>query len=254
MAPENCSNHAILQSLESSLDRLEEAAWFIRMMEDHYHKADRFRWSLNSFLRALKEVVQLVTMEVQQRPAVSAWLRAEKQALSQEPLISLLFKQRDVVVHKSMLKPASKGSLGFTRGRGLKIGLGLPIDPLADSELAILRYIHHAAKDTDFLGILYTEEDGGGEYTCVQREWRLEQAPDQELTSLAAHAWERVAKLTTDAASRLGAHVIEPKFELRNPHQVQFEVYAPSWVKEQLALAKDRIAARGGPSSAPLTH
>ncbi|MCY1552148.1 hypothetical protein D9M68_885270 [compost metagenome] len=98
----------------------------------------------------------------------------------------------------------------------------------------------------DFLGILYTEEDGGGEYTCVQREWRLEQVPDQELTRLAAQAWERVAKLTLDAATKLGARVIEPKFELREPNQVQFEVYAPSWVKEQLMLAKERIAKRGG--------
>lgn len=249
MVPEDCSNRAILRSLESSLDRLEEAAWFIRMMEEHYHQANCFRWSLNSFLRALKEVVQLVTMEVQQRPDVSTWLKAEKLALSQEPLISQLFKQRDVVVHKSMLKPASKGSVGYTRGRGLKIGLGLPIDPLADSEAAILRYIHHVAKDMDFLGILYTEEDGGGEYTCVQREWRLEQVPDQELTQLAAQAWERVAKLTLDAATKLGAHVIEPKFELRDPNQVQFEVYAPSWVKEQLTLAKERIARSGGSST-----
>ncbi|MBB1601776.1 hypothetical protein A9977_17190 [Variovorax sp. UMC13] len=218
-------------------------------MEDHYHQADRFRWSLNSFLRALKEVVQLVTMEVQQRSEVSTWLKAEKLALSQEPLISLLFKQRDVVVHKSMLKPASKGSVGYTRGRGLKIGLGLPIDPLADSEAAIIRYIQYVAKDMDFLGILYTEEDGGGEYTCVQREWRLEQAPDQELTQLAAQAWERVAKLTLDAATKLGAHVIEPKFKLRDPNHVQFEVYAPSWVKEQLALAKERITKHRGLST-----
>lgn len=242
MTPENCSNASIIKSLESSFDRLEEAAWFIRMMEEHYHKADHFRWSLNSFLRALKEVTQLVTMEVQQNAEVSEWLRAEKRALVQEPLVAMLFKQRDMIVHKSMLKPASKGSVGFTRGRGLKIGLGMPIDPLADSEEAILRYIHHAAKKMDFLGILYTEEDGGGEYTCVHREWRLEQFPDQELTQLAAHAWIRIAKLTLDAATKLGARVVEPKFALQDPNKVQFEMYNPKWIKQQLAIAKERIS------------
>lgn len=241
MSTDECPTRSILKSLESSLDRLEEAAWFIRMMEEHYHQADRFRWSLNSFLRTIKEVLQLVTMEVQQHREVSAWLRGEKKKLSQEPLIDFLFKQRDMVVHKSMLKPASKGTVGFTRGRGLKLGLGIPIDPLADSEDAILRYIHIAAKDKDFLGILYTEEDGGGEYTCVQREWRLDRFPDQELTQLAAQAWERVAKITLEAATKLGATVIDPKFELRNPNQVQFEIYPPEWVKEQLAAAKARI-------------
>jgi hypothetical protein len=213
------------------------------MMEQHYHRADWFRWSLNSFLRSLKEVVQLLTMDVQGDPEIVEWLREEKEQLNDEPLISFLFKQRDIVVHRSMLKPASKGTVGFTRGRGLKLGLGMPIDPLADSESAILRYIHFAAKDTDFLGILYTEEDGSGEYTCVQREWRMEQFPETELTHLAAQAWERVAKLTLDTATRLGASVIEPKFELQNPNRVQFEIYQPEWVKEQLKDAKARLEA-----------
>jgi hypothetical protein len=241
MTTGGCPNRAIFKSLESSLDRLEEAAWFIRMMEEHYHKADRFRWSLNSFLRTLKEVLQLVTMEVQQHREVTNWLSSEKKKLSEEPLIEFLFKQRDIVVHKSMLKPASKGTVGFTRGRGLKLGLGMPIDPLADSEDAILKYIHFAAKDCDFLGILYTEEDGGGEYTCVQREWRLDRFPDQELTHLASQAWESVAKLTLEAAEKLGAEVIDPKFELQNPNHVQFEIYRPDWVKDRLTEAQARL-------------
>lgn len=242
MTTAECPNQAIFKSLESSLDRLEEAAWFIRMMEEHYHKADRFRWSLNSFLRALKEVVQLVTMEVQQHRKVTTWLRSEKKNLAEEPLIEFLFKQRDIVVHKSMLKPASNGTVGFTRGRGLKLGLGMPIDPLADSEDAILKYIYFAAKDIDFLGILYTEEDGGGEYTCVQREWCLDNFPDQELTQLAARAWERIAKLTLEAAEKLGAQVIDPKFQLQNPNHVQYEIYQPEWVKIKLAEAKAYLA------------
>lgn len=238
---ESCPNKEILNSLSSTLDRLEESAWHIRMMEQHYHQADRFRWSLNSFLRSLKEVVQLLTMDVQGRLGIVEWLRSERENINDDPLIAFLFKQRDIIVHRAMLKPASKGTVGFTRGRGLKLGLGMPIDPLADSDTAILRYIHFAAKDMDFLGILYTEEDGGGEYTCVQREWRMEQFPDTELTNLAAQAWDRVAKITLDTATKLGANVIEPKFRLQNPDRVQFEIYRPEWVKEQLEIAKSRI-------------
>lgn len=212
-------------------------------MEENYHQADKFRWSLNSFLRALKEVIQIVTMEVQQNKVVSAWLKEEKERMGSEPLIEFLFKQRDIVVHKAMLKPASNGSVGYTRGRGLKIGLGMPIDPLEDSEIAILKYIHHVAKtDLDFLGILYTEEDGGGEYTCVQREWRLQQFPDKELTQLAAEAWERVAQLTLGTAEKLGAKVIAPTFKVQNQNLVQFEIYNPEWVKEQLQKAKEHVS------------
>jgi len=238
----DCKNYEIFKSLESSLDRVQEAAWCIRLMEEHYHRADQFRWSLNSFLRALKEVLQLVTMEVQKNKDLSAWLRSEKEKLYIDPLIASLFKQRDVVVHMAMLKPASKGIVGFTRGRGLKMGLGLPIDPLDDSEIAILKYIYFAAKDKDFLGIFYTEDDGGGEYTCVQREWRLEQFPGEELTQLAARAWVQVAKVAYDAATKLGAKIIEPQFKLGNPNRIQFEIYKPEWVKEQLEKAKNEVA------------
>jgi len=237
-----CPNYSILKSLESSLDRLNEAAWFIHMMESHYHQADQFRWSLSSFLRTLKEVLQLVTMEVQSNKELSAWFRTEKERLHNDPLLSYLFKQRDIVVHKAMLKPASKGMVGFTRGRGLKLGMGMPIDPLDDSERAILKYIYFAAKDKDFMGILYAEEDGSGEYTCVQREWRLQQFPDEELTRLAATAWEAVAKVTYEVATRLGAEVVEPTIELGHPNQVQFEIYNPAWIKEQLERAKAEIA------------
>ena len=239
MAETKCNNREILSSLESSLDRLQEAAWFIRMMERHYHQADQFRWSLNSFLRTLKEVLQLVTMETQTDRKISEWLSAKKEELNADPLISFLYKQRDIVVHKSMLKPASNGTVGFTRGRGIKLGLGIPIDPLQDSETAILQYIYSAAKNDDFLGILYTEDDGGCEYTCVQREWRLDAFPENEITVLAARAWEQIAKVTLDAAKKLGANVIEPKFELGDPNHVQFEIYKPAWVKEKLDEAKD---------------
>ncbi|HHG3266049.1 TPA: hypothetical protein ACPVX8_003790 [Vibrio parahaemolyticus] len=238
----NCPNKEIFESLSSSFDRIDEASWFIRLMEENYHSADRFRWSLNSFLRTLKEIMQLVTMEVQGNKQLSKLVAEKKSELSKDPLISYLYKQRDIVVHKSMLKPASSGTVGFTRGKGLKLGMGMPIDPLRDSEEAIKKYIYCAAKDKDFLGILYTEEDGGGEYTCVKREWKLAQFPDDELVQLVAIAWEKVAQAFFDIAGTMGAQLIKPTFELTNPNIVQFQVYNPDWIKEQLDTAKKWIS------------
>jgi hypothetical protein len=211
-------------------------------MEENYHSADKFRWSLNSFLRTLKEVMQLVTMEVQGDHNLTSLVASRKSELSEDPLINYLYKQRDIVVHRAMLRPASSGSIGFTRGRGMKLGFTLPIDPLSDSEVAIKRYIYHAAKKNDSFGILYTEEDGGGEYTCVQREWKLEQFPDDEITTLAASAWEKVAQAFFDVAGAMGAQLVKPTITLGNPNHVQYEIYKPEWVKEQLEQAKKRIA------------
>lgn len=239
---EECRNRKIFDSLSSSFDRIDEAAWFIRLMEENYHSADKFRWSLNSFLRTLKEIMQLVSMEVQGNKELTKLVSAKKIALSNDPLIFFLYKQRDIIVHKAMLKPASSGTVGFTRGRGMKLGLGMPIDPLSDSEEAIKKYIYFAAKDTDFFGILYTEEDGGGEYSCVHRQWRLSQFPEMEITELAASAWEKVAQAFFDVAGKMGAKLIKPTFKLGDPNQVHFEIYNPEWVKEQLEHFKKVIS------------
>lgn len=233
-----CSNLKILTLIESSLDRLTEASWFIHMMEENYHKADQFRWCLNAFLKSLKEIDRILVMELQNNKEISQWLKKEIQHLLENELISTLHKHRDLVVHKSMLLPASKGTVGFTRGKGLKLGLSTPINQMEDSEMAILRYIKFAAKNSDFLGILYMEEDGGGEYTCVQREWRLTSFPDTELTQLCADAWKLVAELVFNTAEKLGANIIKPLIELGDPNQVQFEIYAPDWIKKQFSLAK----------------
>ena len=237
-----CPNKEVFESLSSTFDRLEESAWFIRLMEENYHSADMFRWSLSSFLRALKEVMQLLTMELQKDRVASSFVNEKKAELSSDPLIKYLYKQRDIIVHKSMLKPASTGSVGFTRGRGMKLGVELPIDPLSNSEEAVKKYIYIAAKDEDFLGILYTEEDESGEYTCVERQWRLSEFPDTELTELAATAWEKVAQALFDVAGTMGAQLIKPTFELGNPNNVRFEIYEPDWIKEQLDYFKKQIA------------
>lgn len=242
MSTSDCQNLLILTSIESSLDRLSEAAWNIRMMEENYHQADQFRWSLNSFLRVIKEVVQILTMDLQNKPEILKWFKIEKTKILQDPFIKNLFDQRNFVVHQSMLKPASSGSIGFTRGKGLKLGIGMPINPLEDSKVAILKYIRHVAKDKDFFGILYTEKDGSGEYTCVHREWCLDIFPGHEVIEMSVKAWGLVRDLVYQTACQLGANIIEPEFEMADKNRFQFEIYNPEWIKEELDAAKASLA------------
>ena len=49
-----------LHKMESTLDRFREAHYWIHMIEEHYHQADTFRWYLNAFLKAIKEVPDLL--------------------------------------------------------------------------------------------------------------------------------------------------------------------------------------------------
>ena len=234
-----CPNTEVFRKLASTFDRLEESAWFIQLMQDNYHSSNKFRWSLSAFLKSLKEVTQLLIMETQTEKQISGEITAKRKDLFNDPIIEYLNKQRDITVHKSMLMPNSSGSIGFTRGRGMKLGIGFPIDPLQDSVEAVKRYIAIVAKEEDFLGILYTEEDGSGEYTCVERHWYLSEFPDTEITALSITAWYKVAQVVVEVGNLLGAELVIPSLELKDPNKLNFEIYNPEWINDQLKFYKN---------------
>lgn len=158
--------NAPYEKIGSALDRFQEAHFWIHMMEQYYHNADPFRWHLNVFLKALKEVPDLLQMAMQNEEGFPGWFREQRKELNSDPLIAALSKQRDLVVHRSMLVPESSGTVGITEGRGFKAGLTAPIHPLEDSDEALLRYAIQF-KDFDFLDLVTPDEDS---LPCVQRE------------------------------------------------------------------------------------
>lgn len=214
-------SNAPYEKIGSALDRFQEAHFWIHMMEECYHDADPFRWHLNVFMKALKEVPQILQMAMQNEDGFTEWFGEQREQLDGDPLIAMLSKQRDLVVHRSMLIPQSSGTIGITEGRGFKAGLTLPIHPLEDSDNAMLRYAHHF-KDLDFLGLVTPDEDS---MPCVHREWRLPEF-EEELVDLCARAWLRVGE-TIDAVLRWqGAEPPPLSLDCRhNSQQFRFKYY-----------------------------
>jgi hypothetical protein len=217
-----------------SLDRYGEAHFYIHMMEHFYHEADAFRWSLNSFLRALKEIPQLLQMELQREPGFPEWYASRRDALRADCLIGFLAEQRDFVVHRGMLLPASRGSIGITEGRGIKMGLSLPFNPLADSDSAMWNYLKSLGGEDDILDLLVEDEES---LPCVERIWRLERFAD-ELTDLAARALLRTGGLLGEVAAWLGDQPLELSLQCRHSgERVRIKVYKREDLREWL----DRI-------------
>ena len=111
------------ERLYPAFDRLQEAHFFLHGLEDYYHVADPFRWHLNAFLRAIKEIPQLISMALQNRLGFPDWYGPRREALAADALVGYLAKQRDFVVHRGMLQPRSQGVIGITEGRGMRLGL-----------------------------------------------------------------------------------------------------------------------------------
>ena len=163
--------------LSPALDRLQEAHFFLHGLEDYYHFADPFRWHLNTFLRAIKEIPELISMGLQNRPGFRDWYKPHREALTADPVVRYLAEQRDFVVHRGMLKPRSHGLIGITEGRGMKLGLGIPIDALADSDDAMKKYLAVVASKGDALELLMDDEE-----SCLR--WKGTGASNHSVTPI----------------------------------------------------------------------
>lgn len=191
-------------------------------MEQFYHSAEPFRWHLNVFLKAIKEVPQLAQMALQNEPGFPAWFAAPAMRIKDDPLLSMLAKQRDFVVHRGMLELSSKGTLGITELRGIKLGFSAQVQPWEDSDEAMNRFLRVVASKGDFLGLLDDDEDS---VPCIHREWRLPDF-DDEIVDLCAKAWLRVGESLSEVLNWLGAD--PPELSLGCRHSVQevrFKLY-----------------------------
>ena len=218
------------------------------MLEEHYHNADLFRWHLNVFLKALKEVPHLVAMALQNERGFSKWYKPVRARLNSDPLMAALSKNRDFVVHRGLLKPKSSGSVGITELRGMKLGISLPIDPLEDSSDAMDRYVHFASQKGDFLGFLQDDEDS---VPCVERIWRIPDF-DEELVDLCASAWTKTGQLLNEVVAWLGASEALP-LSLSCRHsssRVRFQLFNRAELQARLQELKRRAKQpkRKGPS------
>jgi len=228
---------AAYEKIESSLDRFREAHFYIHEMERYYHEAEPFRWSLNSFLRALKEIPQLFQMELQQEEGFKTWYREERQGLKDDPLVGHLGKFRDLIVHQGMLVPASTAFIGTTEGRGLKVGVKVPIHPLQDSDAGMRGYVELVRKRGDQLELLRPDEEA---LPCVERRWGIKHL-DGELVDVCAKAWLRVGEVVADIVQWLGEE--RPTLALDCRHssrQVRIKVYdrllLRQWLRERASV------------------
>lgn len=211
-----------LEQVSSALDRFREAHFYLHEMERRYHQADQFRWSLNSFLRSLKEVPQLLQMSLQNEQGFSAWFRPHREALRADPLIAALSGARDFVVHRGALIPKSWAYLGVTEGRGLKIGVAFGVDPFEDSDLVMKRYVEGIPKLGDGLEILRPDEES---LPCIEREWRLAEF-DKELVELAVAAWQKVGTLCSLVLAWLELEPLDLSLSCRHsPQRIRIKVY-----------------------------
>jgi hypothetical protein len=203
--------------MEDALDRHTEAHWYLHQLNEHYHEADPFRYSLNSFLRSLKEVPQILQMQLQNKKGFKEFFAPLRSSLQQDPLFGSLSKKRDLIVHQGMLMPESKVYVGFSKGpgRGLKLGINFPASPSEDSDAVMARFVAFCVEHPDAVFIFLPDPD---QLACVRRIWKLSDIPDVEIRQLAAQAWKRVGELLCETLVWLGHDAVNFDFPCMQQH------------------------------------
>lgn len=205
--------------IEAALDRWSECHWHIHQMEDNYHTPDLFRYSLNSFIRAVKEIPQILKMELQNETTFKKLFKPIIDSLKKNDLMSRLSKKRDFIVHQGLLEIESSGSVGTTEGRGIKIAIPIHVKPYETTQEAYDRFKILCRGNKALRCIAGPDCDS---WPMIRREWIVPDFPGLELLELAIDAWGLVGEVISQIVQRLGGEAIDLSFSCRHdPEKVK---------------------------------
>lgn len=189
------------KKIEAALDRWDESHWYLHQIEEHYHNADALRYSMNAFIRSLREIPDMIAMALQNHEGFPAWHKPIRKSLEREDfLFSQVIRHRNHIVHKSMLKPKSKAFVASIRGYTIKMQFGFYVDPFEDSDLAIERFIKMSKSNPILMQALAPDEV---QALALVREWHIE-GYDEEIIESFRNTWLRVNEYLSEILVFLG--------------------------------------------------
>jgi hypothetical protein len=205
--------HCPHSDIEYALDRWVESHWYIHQMEDNYHTPDLFRYCVNSFIRSIREVPQLLSMELQNHANYKTTFKQIIYSINQDGLLSLLHKKRDFIVHRGMLELSSEGMVGTTEGRGVKIGIPFRVHPNEASTDAYERFKNICRQDKFIRGLAGPDCDS---WPCIVRYWRIQEFEGLDLLDLSVSAWRKVGGGLSELVKLLGGESLDLTLSCRH--------------------------------------
>jgi len=187
-------------------------------MEANYHSPDLFRYSLNSFIRAVKEIPQILKMELQNHSQYSSVFKPLIIKLYSNELLSVLYKKRDFIVHQGMLNVLSTGVAGTTEGRGIKMATGFKVEPYETTEEAYEKFKALLRKNHIIRHVIGPDCDS---WPMIRREWRIPEL-SSELLEVSVSAWKLCGDVISEIVVEFGGEPLELSLSCRHdPERVK---------------------------------
>lgn len=199
--------------IEPALDRWSECHWHLHQMEENYHKPEAFRFALNSFIRAFKEVPQILKMTIQNHSEVRVAVSPTLKKLQTSDLYKVLSLTRDFLVHQGMLDLQSRGSAGTVEGHKVKISFPFKVNPWESSEDAYIRYKDLCRSDKMMRGLIGPDCDSA---PAIWRTWLIKDFADRDLLEVAFEAWTNLGEVLSAALEARGGEPLDLSMPCRH--------------------------------------
>jgi hypothetical protein len=119
------SNYHQVCAIPNSHDKFEEAHYFLQMMMINYHHADGFRYSMNAFIQALRNITFALQSEKRNIPDFDSWYVDRQKWMKENELLKKFVEGRNIVVKRGNLEIKSEAYIGLFRK--FKLGMAIPI-------------------------------------------------------------------------------------------------------------------------------
>ena len=180
--------------IPSTIDKFWESWYFLLMAADNYHDPWAFRYNLNAFIQALRNITFMLQGETPKPAGFEAWYAQKQDEMRDEPKLRRFVQARNLVVKKQMLVPRSTVTIGIYRGRRFKICMQGEHNPFQDSQVLLRRAVEF------FVGYMLDKEHSAiGEQIGVGREWVVDEIGSGEVLQHCEQALRGFTNLIQEA-------------------------------------------------------
>jgi hypothetical protein len=184
-------------------DKHEEAHYFIGRMMDEWHYPSEFRWNLNAFVQALRNVTFALQSTLADQPRFRSWYEGQQDAMRGDPLLRKFVEGRNIVVKKRNLLIKSTMHIGVFKHRRQKIGMNIDV-PVDVPSVVILA--EHVPK----FGLISENHPFIGEEYGVLRNWIAEDLGEGSVLELCDEAWSKIGDVLSAAHTLVGWNSTPP--------------------------------------------
>jgi hypothetical protein len=163
-------------------------------------------------------------MELQNHVRYKSTFKDIIYSINDDDLLALLLKKRDFIVHHGALELFSKGMIGTTEGRGVKIGIPFHVHPGESSADAYERFKNLCRQDKFVRDLAGPDCDL---WPCLVRYWRIPEFKELDLLDLSVAAWRKVGSVLSELVKLLGGERLDLSLSCRHdPEKVRMLTFS----------------------------